>query len=118
MTSIADWIQETELKHDHNPDVESISTSTDDGNIIKTPATTTEFRFPSSAPRTINTGAMASSHNMPKQHQHLPGYTPARPQPGKTYKIHLRNTDHLITLEEGRVQVLSEGSAKPGGGWY
>lgn len=96
-TSIQNWIQETELKHDGNPDVESISTFTDDDNIIKTPTTTTDLGFPSSAPRTINTDAMGSSHNMPKQHQHHLGYTPVRPQPGKTYKIRLRNTVRLIT---------------------
>lgn len=105
-TSIPNWIQETESKHD--PDVESISTFTED--IVKTPATTTEFSFPSFAPSNVD--AMCS----PKAPKH-PGYASAVPQPGKTYKIHLRDKNQLITLEEGHLQLQPINSGKPGGGW-
>lgn len=103
---ISKWIQETGSKHD--PDVESVSTFTDD--IIKTPATTTEFNFPSYAPR--NMDAM-NSHDTLKN----PGCAPAVPQPGRTHKIRLRDTNQLITLEGGQLQLQSSDSGPPGGGW-
>lgn len=46
------------------------------------------------------------------------GYTPTMPWSGKIYKIHLRNTDKLITLTEGEVMLQSPAEAQPGGGWF
>lgn len=45
-------------------------------------------------------------------------YVPSVPCPGKTYKIHLKGTDKLITVTEGEVVVQSPAEAQPGGGWY
>ncbi|KAI3398883.1 hypothetical protein diail_8392 [Diaporthe ilicicola] len=46
------------------------------------------------------------------------GYTPAVPCPGNTYKIHLRDTDKVITVTEGEVLLQSPSESQPGGGWY
>lgn len=48
----------------------------------------------------------------------LTEYVPAVPGPGKTYRIHLKNTDKVITMTEGEVVLQSPAEAQPGGGWY
>lgn len=137
-TSIPDWIQETGLKKENHddcppcPDAETASSSTADEFIINTPtattefsfteeefiiktptATTTEFNFPtSSAHRTDTTETMGSWHE-----KHDQDYTPTVPQPGKTYRIHLRGTNELITLEDGHLQLLPDDGGKSGGGY-
>lgn len=45
-------------------------------------------------------------------------HAPSVPCPGRTYKIHLRNSDKLITITEGEVVLQSPAEAQPGGGWY
>ncbi|PSR82027.1 hypothetical protein BD289DRAFT_438234 [Coniella lustricola] len=42
---------------------------------------------------------------------------PVGPQPGKTYKIHHRETRELVTLMAGGITLLSA-DAQPGGGWF
>jgi hypothetical protein len=46
------------------------------------------------------------------------GYIPSVPCPGKIYKIHLRDTEKVIMVTEGRVVVQSTDQAKLGGGWH
>lgn len=46
------------------------------------------------------------------------GYVPSVPCPGKTYKIHLRHSEKVITITEGEVVLQSPADAQPGGGWY
>lgn len=48
----------------------------------------------------------------------LTDYVPSVPGPGKTYKIHLKNSKKVITLTEGRVILQSPGEAQRGGGYY
>ncbi|KAH8771081.1 hypothetical protein F5883DRAFT_666604 [Diaporthe sp. PMI_573] len=45
-------------------------------------------------------------------------YIPSVPCPGKIYKIHLRDTEKVIMVTEGRVVVQSMDQAKLGGGWH
>lgn len=45
-------------------------------------------------------------------------YIPAVPCSGKKYKIHLRDTDKLITVKEGEVVLQSPAESHPGGGSY
>lgn len=45
-------------------------------------------------------------------------YVPSVPRPGKTYKIHLWNSEKVITITEGEVVLQSPDEAQPGGGWY
>lgn len=45
-------------------------------------------------------------------------YVPSVPCPGKTYKIHLKDTNKVITITEGEVVLQSPAEAQPGGGWY
>lgn len=47
----------------------------------------------------------------------LTEYVPSVPGPGKTYKIHLKNTDKVITMTGGEVMLQSPAEARPGGGW-
>lgn len=48
----------------------------------------------------------------------LTEYVPSVPGPGKTYKIHLKNTGKVITLTEGRVVLQSPAEAQRGRGYY
>lgn len=48
----------------------------------------------------------------------LTEYVPSVPGPGKTYKIHLKNTEKVITLTEGRVVLQSPAEAQRGEGYY
>lgn len=45
-------------------------------------------------------------------------YIPTLPCPGKVFMIHLRDTDKVITINEGEVVLQSQGETEPGGGWY
>lgn len=45
-------------------------------------------------------------------------FIPSVPCPGKTYKIHLKDTDKVITITDGNVMLQSPTEALPGGGWY
>lgn len=45
-------------------------------------------------------------------------YVPSVPCPGKTYKIHLRHSEKVITITEGEVVLQPPAEAQPGGGWY
>lgn len=47
----------------------------------------------------------------------LTEYVPSVPGPGKTYKIHLKNTDKVINMTEGEVMLQSPAEAQSGGGW-
>lgn len=40
------------------------------------------------------------------------------PHAGNIYKIHLRGTNLLITLEKGQIRLQTPQNGKPGGGWF
>lgn len=44
-------------------------------------------------------------------------YVPTVPGPGKLYRIHLKDTDKVITVMYGKVVVQSTADAELGGGW-
>lgn len=47
----------------------------------------------------------------------LTEYVPSVPGPGKTYKIHLKNTNKVIAMTDGEVTLKSPAEGQPGGGW-
>jgi hypothetical protein len=46
------------------------------------------------------------------------GYTPAVPESGKVYKIHLKNSDKLIMVTGGDVVAQPPDEVKLGAGWH